>query len=232
MERQPVRSGGRATFQRAPNGPNGETRGARVHSATTDEEFFGPTPNDSRASIPVIPTDEHAAAPTDSAGSDEGSDRGGNAARMARRPKTTAEKLEAVKLKALEEAKKGIVNVPRGSVTKAKHGLAISLEEDEERKQAEYDRKMLDAQVAAALTPPAPALPAGQALQELASVLSVVPSPPAEKPWPAGQVTSSTGSHAVSSFASLKVTPATQATHAASVVVVPATLPWITNKFC
>jgi len=151
MERQPVRSGGRATFQRAPNGPHGETRGARVHSVTTDEEFFGPTPNASRASIPVLPTDEHAAAPTDSAGSDEGTDGGGNAARVARRPKTTAEKLEAVKLKALEEAKKGIVNVPRGSATKAKHGLAISLEEDEKRKQAEYDRKMLDAQVAAAL---------------------------------------------------------------------------------
>ena len=151
MERQPVRSGGRATFQRAPNGPNGETRGARVHIVTTDEEFFGPTPNASHAAIPVLSTDEHAAAPTDSAGSDEGSDGGGNAARVARRPKTTAEKLEAVKLKALEEAKKGIVNVPRGSATKAKHGLAISLEEDEKRKQAEYDKKMLDAQVAAAL---------------------------------------------------------------------------------
>ena len=151
MESQPVRSGGRATFQRAPNGPNGETRGARVDSAVTDEEFFGPTPNASRASIPVLPTDAHAAAPTDSAGSDEGSDGGGNAARVARRPKTTAEKFEAVKLKALEEAKKGIVNVPRGSATKAKHGLAISLEEDEKRKQAEYDRKMLDAHAAAAL---------------------------------------------------------------------------------
>ena len=151
MERQPVRSGGRATFQRAPNGPNGETRGARVHSATTDEEFFGPTPNASRAAIPVLSTDENAAAPTDSAGSDEGSDGGGNAARVARRPKTTAEKFEAVKLRAMEEAKKGIVNVPRGSATKAKHGLAISLEEDEKRKQAEYDRKMLDAQVATAL---------------------------------------------------------------------------------
>lgn len=138
-------------FQRAAKGPNGETRGARVNSALTDEEFFEPTPNDAHTSIPVLPTDEHAAAPTDSAGSDEGSDRGGNAARVARRPKTTAEKFEAVKLKALEEAKKGIVNVPRGSATRAKHGLATSLEEDEKRKQAEYDRKVLDAQVAAAL---------------------------------------------------------------------------------
>jgi len=79
----------------------------------------------------------------DSAGSDEGvAGRGGG-----EKPKTRAQKMMDAMRRAKDRAKAGIVNVPKGSATRAKHGMAKSVKdlrkEKEEKESQRIDNQRL-----------------------------------------------------------------------------------------
>ena len=131
----------RATTRHAPR--------ATPDAADSDDEFFGPgaTPSEN---APTTTASAH-----DSAGSDEGANGDGERNANGDGPKramTRAEKMKEAIRKAKEAAKAGIVNVPRGSVARAKHGLAMKPEELREREEADTMRRLDELKVAKAAT--------------------------------------------------------------------------------
>ena len=129
--------------------------------ALADEDFFGkrpePTPRTDRRAVrrgsdasSSDGSDEEArvnakgassrrggdGSVNDSAGSDEGvAGRGGE-----EKPKTRAQKMMDAMRRVKDRAKAGIVNVPKGSATRAKHGMAKSvkdLRKEKEEKEEE-----------------------------------------------------------------------------------------------
>ena len=107
----------------------------------SDAEFFGAgaTPNASDA------RDATTASAHDSAGSDEGARGDGDGkldAANGTRAMTRAEKVKDAIRRAKEAAKAGIVNVPRGSAARAKHGLATSAKALREKEEGDTRRRL------------------------------------------------------------------------------------------